>query len=46
VKMLIGGGALAAFLLYMCWLGGIAYRSGERGDLAEFEAGAKRIVAG
>ncbi len=46
VKMLIGGGALAAFLAYMCWWGGRAYRSGERGDLAEFEAGAKRIVAG
>lgn len=46
VKMLIGGAALAAFLVYMIWWGGKAYRSGETGDLDEFAAGAKRIVAG
>jgi uncharacterized membrane protein SpoIIM required for sporulation len=46
VKMVIGGGVLAAFLLYMCWWGGKVYRAGHTGDLDEFEAGARRIVAG
>ncbi|PJJ61693.1 stage II sporulation protein M [Compostimonas suwonensis] len=46
VKLAIGVLALAAFLVYMLVLGRRAVRAGETGDLGEFEAGAKRIVAG
>jgi uncharacterized membrane protein SpoIIM required for sporulation len=45
VKILIGTGALVAFLLYQWVLGRIATRAGQTGDLDEFEAGAKRLIA-
>ncbi|MFC0681385.1 stage II sporulation protein M [Lysobacter korlensis] len=45
LKILIGTGALVAFLLYQWVLGRIATRAGQTGDLDEFEAGAKRLVA-
>lgn len=44
-KILIGTGALVAFLLYQWVLGRIAARAGQTGDLDEFEAGAKRLIA-
>ncbi|MFF9563377.1 stage II sporulation protein M [Leifsonia sp. NPDC014704] len=44
-KISIGALALAAFLAYMLVLGRRAVRAGETGDLEEFEAGARRIVA-
>jgi uncharacterized membrane protein SpoIIM required for sporulation len=46
VKIGIGALALAAFLAYLIVVGGRAVRAGETGDLGEFEAGARRIVAG
>lgn len=46
VKIGIGALALAAFLFYMLFVGGRAVRAGETGDLDEFSAGARRIVAG
>jgi uncharacterized membrane protein SpoIIM required for sporulation len=46
VKIGIGALALAAFLFYMLFVGGRASQAGETGDLSEFEAGARRIVAG
>lgn len=46
VKIGIGVAALGGFLAYMLVLGGRAWRAGETGDLAEFDAGARRIVAG
>ncbi len=46
IKIGIGTIALAAFLAYQWVIGGKAYRAGETGDLDEFEAGARRIVAG
>lgn len=45
-KIAIGALALAAFLFYMIVVGRRAVRLGETGDLAEFDAGARRIVAG
>lgn len=45
-KITIGALALAAFLVYMLVLGRRAVRAGETGDLSEFEAGSRRIVAG
>lgn len=45
VKIGIGTVALAAFLFYQWWVGGRAWRSGETGDLDEFEAGARKIVS-
>ncbi len=45
-KISIGALALAAFLVYMLVIGRRATKAGETGDLDEFEAGAKRIVAG
>lgn len=45
VKIGIGALALAAFLVYMLVLGRRAVRAGETGDLGEFGAGARRIVA-
>ncbi|MCU1447086.1 stage II sporulation protein M [Cryobacterium sp.] len=46
VKIGIGALALLAFLAYLLVLGGRAARSGETGDLAEFEAGSARVFAG
>jgi uncharacterized membrane protein SpoIIM required for sporulation len=46
VKIGIGTVALAAFLLYQWVQGRRAFRSGETGDLDEFEAGARRLIAG
>ncbi|MDN4614450.1 stage II sporulation protein M [Leifsonia sp. F6_8S_P_1B] len=45
-KITIGALALAAFLAYMLVLGRRAVRAGETGDLTEFEAGSRRVVAG
>ena len=45
-KISIGALALAAFLAYMLVLGRRAVRAGETGDLTEYEAGTRRIVAG
>jgi uncharacterized membrane protein SpoIIM required for sporulation len=46
VKIGIGTVALVAVLVYQWVLGGRAYRAGQTGDLDEFEAGAKQLVAG
>jgi uncharacterized membrane protein SpoIIM required for sporulation len=46
LKIAIGVLALAAFLAYMLILGRRAVRAGETGDLVEFEAGSRRVVAG
>lgn len=46
IKIGIGTLALAAFLAYQWILGRRAFRAGKTGDLDEFEAGARRIVAG
>jgi uncharacterized membrane protein SpoIIM required for sporulation len=46
VKIGIGTLALAGFLVYQWVLGRRAYRAGETGDLDEFEAGARQLVAG
>jgi uncharacterized membrane protein SpoIIM required for sporulation len=46
IKIGIGTAALVAFLGYQWVLGGRAARAGETGDLDEFEAGARRLVAG
>lgn len=46
VRIGIGTFALVAFLGYQWVVGRRAYRAGETGDLVDFEAGAKSIVAG
>ena len=46
IKIGIGTVALLAFLFYQWILGGRAHRAGLTGDLDEFEAGAKQVVAG
>lgn len=46
IKIGIGTVALAGFLTYQWVVGGRAARAGETGDLDEFEAGAKQLVAG
>lgn len=46
IKIGIGSVALIAFLLYQWVVGRRAVRVGETGDLDEFEAGAKQLVAG
>ena len=46
IKIGIGTVALGAFLAYQWGLGRRAFRAGETGDLDEFEAGAKQLVAG
>jgi uncharacterized membrane protein SpoIIM required for sporulation len=46
VKIGIGTVALGAFLAYQWILGGRAARAGRTGDLDDFEAGARRLVAG
>ncbi|MCU1638845.1 MAG: stage sporulation protein [Microbacteriaceae bacterium] len=45
LKIGIGTVAFGAFLCYQWFVGGRAWRSGETGDLDEFEAGARRIIA-
>ena len=45
VKIAIGAVALGGFLFYMLFVGRRAFRAGETGDLEEFDAGAKRLVA-
>ena len=46
IKIGIGTIAISAFLVYQWVVGRRAARAGETGDLDEFEAGARRIVAG
>jgi uncharacterized membrane protein SpoIIM required for sporulation len=46
IKIGIGSLALVGFLLYQWVLGRKAFRSGETGDLDEFEAGSRQLVAG
>jgi len=46
VKIGIGVIALLGFLAYMLLLGGRAWRSGQTGDLGEFEAGISRTFSG
>jgi uncharacterized membrane protein SpoIIM required for sporulation len=46
IKIGIGTVALGAFLFYQWVVGRRAHRAGETGDLGEFEAGARQIVAG
>ncbi|HEX4443409.1 MAG TPA: stage II sporulation protein M [Galbitalea sp.] len=46
LKIGIGTVALAIFLVYQWVVGRRAVRQGQTGDLGEFEAGAKRLVAG
>lgn len=46
VKVLLGGCALAVFLVYMLVVGRRAARAGETGDLTEYEAGTPRLIAG
>ncbi|MEO7122160.1 MAG: stage II sporulation protein M [Lacisediminihabitans sp.] len=46
VKIGIGVAAISAFLFYQWGVGRWAVRAGETGDLAEFDSGAKRIIAG
>ncbi|KQQ95807.1 hypothetical protein ASF62_04810 [Leifsonia sp. Leaf325] len=45
VKISIGIAAAAAFYAYMLVLGARAARAGETGDLGEYEAGSRRIIA-
>jgi uncharacterized membrane protein SpoIIM required for sporulation len=46
IKLTIGAGALAVFLVYMLVVGRRAAEEGESGDLTEYEAGTPRLVAG
>lgn len=46
IKIGIGTVALGSFLFYQWGVGRRAARSGETGDLDEFEAGARQLVAG
>ncbi len=46
IKIGIGTIALAGFLFYQWFVGGRAARAGQTGDLDEFEAGARQLVAG
>ena len=46
IKIGIGTVALGAFLFYQWGVGRRSYRLGQTGDLDEFEAGAKQLVAG
>ncbi|MEA9984398.1 stage II sporulation protein M [Subtercola sp. RTI3] len=45
VKIAIGAVAVGAFVFYMVFVGGRAFRAGQTGDLAEFDAGARQLVA-
>ncbi len=46
IKIGIGTVAIVGFLVYQWVIGGRAARAGETGDLDEFEAGARQLVAG
>lgn len=46
IKIGIGTVALAAFVLYQWVIGRRAHRAGQTGDLDEFEAGSRQLVAG
>lgn len=46
IKIGIGTVALAIVVVYQWVVGGRAYRAGQTGDLDEFDAGARRLVAG
>ncbi|MDO7881153.1 stage II sporulation protein M [Salinibacterium soli] len=46
IKIGIGTVALGAFLAYQWVVGRRAFRAGQTGDLDEFEAGARQLVAG
>ncbi|MGV8970186.1 MAG: stage II sporulation protein M [Microbacteriaceae bacterium] len=46
IKIGIGSAALGFFLWYQWRVGRRAFRLGQTGDLDEFEAGAKRLIAG
>jgi uncharacterized membrane protein SpoIIM required for sporulation len=46
IKIGIGTVALLVFLTYQWVIGGRAFRAGQTGDLDEFEAGARQLVAG
>ncbi len=46
IKIGIGTIVLAVFLVYQWVIGRRAFRAGETGDLDEFEAGARQLVAG
>ncbi|BDZ51479.1 membrane protein [Frondihabitans sucicola] len=46
IKIGIGTVALAAFVFYQWVIGGRAFRAGQTGDLDEFEAGSRQLVAG
>lgn len=46
IKIGVGTLALASFLAYMLVFGSRAARTGETGDLTEYEAGTARLVAG
>jgi uncharacterized membrane protein SpoIIM required for sporulation len=46
IKIGIGTVALVSFLAYQWILGRKAFRAGRTGDISEFEAGAKQIIAG
>jgi len=46
IKIGIGTIALGGFLFYQWWVGRRAFQAGQTGDLDEFEAGAKRLIAG
>lgn len=46
IKIGIGTLALGSFVYYQWGVGRRAFRAGETGDLDEFEAGAKQLVAG
>ena len=46
IKIGIGAVALGAFVFYMVFVGGRAYRAGETGGLPEFDAGTPGLVGG
>ncbi len=46
IKIGIGTVALAIVVVYQWVVGGRAFRAGQSGDLDEFDAGARRLVAG
>ncbi|MET0302448.1 MAG: stage II sporulation protein M [Microbacteriaceae bacterium] len=46
IKIGIGSIVWIGFLVYQWWWGRRAFRAGHTGDLDEFEAGARRLVAG
>ncbi|MBT9606381.1 stage II sporulation protein M [Microbacterium sp.] len=46
VKIAIGAAALGVFLMYMLVVGRRAFRSGETGDVTEYEGGTPTLVSG